>query len=58
MSNDGESWKTLQDFDDNLRKKYMLRRVSSLLGRFVDPNVDKTVSATTGYGGYGDVQPQ
>jgi len=26
MSNDGESWKTLQDFDDNLRKKYTLGR--------------------------------
>jgi len=26
ISNDGESWKILQDFDDNLRKKYMLER--------------------------------
>ena len=39
ISNDGESWKILQDFDDNLRKKYMLRRVSPIFDGFVDPNV-------------------
>lgn len=28
ISNDGESWETLKDFDDNLRKKHKLGRVS------------------------------
>jgi len=41
ISNDGESWKTLQEFDNNLRKKYMLRRVRPLFDGFVDPNVEK-----------------
>lgn len=42
ISNDGESWKTLQEFDDNLRKKYMLRRVRPLFDGSVDLNVKKT----------------
>lgn len=35
ISNDGESWKVLQDFDDNLRKKYMLKRVGLLSDGFL-----------------------
>ena len=35
ISNDGESWKTLKDFDDNLRKKYGLGRVSPAFHRFM-----------------------
>lgn len=34
ISNDDESWKVLQDFDENLRKKYMLGRVSVAFGKF------------------------
>jgi len=34
ISNDGESWKVLQDFDDNLRKKYMLGRVILMFDGF------------------------
>ena len=35
ISNDGESWKFLKDFDDNLRKKYRLGRVSLVFAGFV-----------------------
>ena len=58
ISNDGESWKTLQEFDDNLRKKYMLRRVRPLFDGSVDLNVKNPVPAMAGYGGHRDVQPQ
>ena len=58
ISNDGESWKVLQDFDDNLRKKYMLKRVGLLSDGFADPIVKKPVSATKGYGRCRHVQPQ
>ena len=40
ISNDGESWKILKEFDDNLRKKYVLGRVSLVLGGFVLVNAN------------------
>ena len=41
ISNDGESWKILKDFDDNLREKYTLGRVSlvSALLTFTSANI-------------------
>jgi len=54
ISNDGESWKILRGFDDNLRKKYTLGRVSLVLGAFVLVDVN-AFFVPAGYGGCRDV---
>jgi len=40
ISNDSESWKVLQEFDDNLRKKYMLGRVGLVFDGFTLADAD------------------